>query len=214
MAAPELICRIAPHRLGRAKRLARILFGIAASPIVVLYRATGALLPDRRDDVFQGFSQFMSLWPGLPGDYFRLAFYRRTLSRCSPDACIGFGTIFATPAVSIGQNVYIGARCLIAHATIHDDVLIGSNVDIIAGKHQHCFERLDLPIRLQGGRYEPVSIGPDVWIGNGATVMQSVGAHAIVAAGSVVVRVVDEAAIVGGNPARVITHRTHGSTPR
>jgi acetyltransferase-like isoleucine patch superfamily enzyme len=212
MAAPELIQRTDPHRSGRAKRLARVLFGIAAAPIVGLYHVTVALLPDRRDDVFQGFSQFMSLWPGLPGDYFRLAFYRWTLSSCSPNASIGFGTIFATPDVAIGHDVYIGARCLIAHATIHDDVLIGSNVDIVAGKHQHHFDRMDVPIRLQGGRYEPVSIGPDAWIGNGATVTQSVGAHAIVAAGAVVVKAVDEADIVGGNPARVITHRTHGSS--
>src|SRR5690606_28142163 len=83
----------------------------------------------------------------------------------------------------------------------------GSNVDIVAGKHQHNFDRVDVPIRLQGGHYDPVTIGPDAWIGNGATLIEDVGPHAIVAAGSVVVKPVGAWSIVGGNPAKFLKSR-------
>jgi acetyltransferase-like isoleucine patch superfamily enzyme len=54
-----------------------------------------------------------------------------------------------------------------------------------------------------------VSIGSDVWIGNGAVIMSGVtiGHGAVVAARAVVTRDVAPYAIVGGNPARVIRHR-------
>lgn len=214
MATPELIERFTPRPPGLGKRMARGMFNVAALPVAGMYHLAAKVMPDRRDDLFQGFSQFMSLWPGLAGDYFRLAFYRRTLASCADDASIGFGTLFATPQVTIGRNVYIGVRCMIAHATIHDDVLIGSNVDILAGRHQHYFSRLDTPIRLQGGSYEPVSIGPDAWIGNGATVVESVGAQAIVAAAAVVVKPVAPRSIVGGNPARLLATRAEGTVQR
>src|SRR5262249_43501453 len=151
------------------------------------YFVIRALLRDRDDEVFQGFAQFLSLFPGLSGNYLRRGFYRRTLTRCGQNCVIAFGTLFATHDVEIGENVYIGARSMIAHATIGDDVLIGSNVDIIAGRRQHNFDDLMTPIRLQGGRYERVAIGRDVWIGNGAKIAENVGEKAIVAVGSVVV---------------------------
>jgi acetyltransferase-like isoleucine patch superfamily enzyme len=54
----------------------------------------------------------------------------------------------------------------------------------------------------------PVSIGHDVWIGFGATIVGcSIGNGAVVAAGSVVVRDVRPFAIVGGVPAREIRRR-------
>ena len=57
-------------------------------------------------------------------------------------------------------------------------------------------------------------IGPDVWIGNDATLMPGVtiGAGAIVAAKSVVTRDVPPYAVVGGNPARVLRMRFDEAT--
>jgi acetyltransferase-like isoleucine patch superfamily enzyme len=187
-----------------------VLNGVASLvvlPFIGAYRLSAALWPTRRDSLFQGYSELFSLWPGMSGHFVRRAFYRATLRRCSEECAIGFGTLFATADVDIGEHVYIGAHCMIGHVTIGDHVLIGSRVDIPSGKHQHHFDRLDVPIRLQGGAFTRVTIGADTWIGNGATILDDVGSQAIVAAGAVVVRPVSPRAIVGGNPAVVLGHR-------
>lgn len=130
-----------------------------------------------------------------------------TLQRCGPDVCIEFGTIISQSAVEIGRRVYIGPRCSIGECVIEDDVLLGSNVDIISGRHQHYAEDLNMPIREQGGQLEKIVIGKDSWLGNSSIVMANVGEKSIVAAGSVVIRDVEPFSIVGGNPARLIKKR-------
>jgi virginiamycin A acetyltransferase len=199
------------RRIPRSGRLVKLIASLVAdilvAPLVLACHVSTSVLKDRRDTVFQGFSQLVSMWPGFTGSFLRRAFYRRTLRSCSTDCHIAFGTIFATPEVDIGRHVYIGPRCMIAHCVIHDDALLGSNVDIVAGAETHYFDRTDIPVRLQGGRHRKLSIGRDSWIGNGATVLADVGDHAIVAAGAVVVKSVEPRSIVGGNPAREISRR-------
>jgi virginiamycin A acetyltransferase len=198
----------APPRAPRPLKRAVDMMGIiAAAPLAGLYLLVARLFPGRRDAVFQACSQLVSLGPGVPGDFLRRAFYRLTLASASEDCSIHFGTILATPEVQIGRGVYIGANCNIAHCRIGDDTLLGSNVMILSGSRQHHFDRLDVPIRHQGGSHRTLSIGRDAWIGNGAIVLDDVGDQAIVAAGAVVTKPVAELTIVGGNPARVIGRR-------
>ena len=194
-------------RGGAAKQVCNALAALLTLPLVGGYRLSAMIAPHVKDRLFQGYSQFLSLWPGITGDFLRRAFYAATLTRCPRDCMLSFGTVFATPEVEIGDNVYVGPYCMIGHAVIGDDALIGSNVDIVSGKHAHHFDRLDVPVRLQGGAYVPVTIGRDVWIGNGAVVLDCVGDRAVVAAGAVVVKPVPARAIVGGNPARVLGER-------
>lgn len=175
-------------------------------PLAILCRAASRA-SGRPETTFQGFSQLVGLWPGVAGNYLRRGFYRWTLDDCPRNCHIGFGTLFATPKVSIGNHVYIGPRCMIADSRIGDDVLIGTGVDILGGKRQHYFDRLDIPIRLQGGESRTIRIGRDVWLGNGSIIAEDVGEQAIVAAGAVVVKPVSPRTIVGGNPARVIGTR-------
>jgi len=189
------------------KRALDVLALVLAAPLAGAYLLLARALPDRRDTTYQSFSQLVSLCPGMPGDFLRRAFYRETLEETTPEFVIEFGTTLATPQVSLGRGVYVGASCNIAHCRIGDDTLIGSHVMVLAGKSQHRFDRLDVPIRLQGGTNRVVSIGRDVWIGNGAIVLDDIGDHAIVAAGAVVTKPVEGMAIVGGNPARVIGSR-------
>jgi acetyltransferase-like isoleucine patch superfamily enzyme len=160
-----------------------------------------------RDQAFQTASQALSLVPGVPGNYLRKAFYRRTLPRCGADVCIEFGTILHQPTIELGRRVYIGARCSIGECVIDDDVLVGSNVDVISGNHQHGFADPDRPIREQGGHLEKIVIGADSWLGNSSVVMANVGAGSVVAAGSVVTRDVEPRSVVAGNPARVVRQR-------
>jgi acetyltransferase-like isoleucine patch superfamily enzyme len=161
----------------------------------------------KSDQPFQLGAHTVSLIPGFVGNYFRKEYYRLTLARCAPDVCIEFGTIINQATVELGQRVYIGLRCSIGECVIEDDAIIGSNVDIISGKNQHSFDRIDTAIREQGGKLEKIVIGSDSWIGNSAVVMANVGQKSIVGAGSVVVDDVEAYSIMGGNPARLLRRR-------
>lgn len=195
------------------KGLIGLLLGIVTLPWALWYWGTARAIPGRRLSAFQGMSQWWSLWPGAVGQMLRRAFYRWTMNDCSSESCVEFGTIFATPNVTISRGVYIGAQCNIGDVVLGPDVLIGSGVTLLSGRSQHFFDRLDVPIRLQGGRNDVITIGADVWIGNGAIVMADVGDQAVVAAGSVVVHPVPARTIVGGNPAKPIgTRGGAGST--
>ena len=174
-------------------------------PVVLLYWII--ILFRGRQGAFSGCSQLVSLIPGLLGVFLRWGFYKMVLPRCGRDAHIGFGTIFSHPTVSIGKSVYIGAYCIIGDVDLQDDCILASGVSVCNGTKQHRFDRLDVPIREQGGEYVRIVIGADSWIGERAVVMADVGAKAIVGAGSIVVKPVEEKTIVVGNPASPIGRR-------
>lgn len=200
---------VRPHSIARhlLKRLLDAVALLLVTPVAGAYFVMSLPGARLREAGFQMCSQFLSLLPGFPGDYLRRGFYRLTLAAAAPDCCIQFGTTLATPDVRIGHGVYVGANCNIGHCRIGNDALIGSHVMILSGNRQHNYDRLDIPIRHQGGSRREVTIGQDVWIGNGAIVLHDVGDHAIVAAGAVVTKPVAALTIVGGNPARVIGRR-------
>lgn len=187
------------------KSLAKTISFIIVSPLYIALCISELMI--KTDQPFQGCSQLLSLIPGIPGNYLRQQFYRLTLARCSNDCCIEFGTRLNQRSIEIGRNVYIGTNCCIGLCSIEDDVLIGSNVDIISGKKQHHFERLDIPMREQGGELEKIIIGSDSWLGNSSVIMANVGMKSIVAAGAVVVNDVVSYSIVGGNPAKTLKYR-------
>jgi acetyltransferase-like isoleucine patch superfamily enzyme len=160
-----------------------------------------------RDKAFPGWSQAMSLFPGLLGVYLRRAFYRLVLPRCDEDACIGFGTIFSHPTAEVGRTVYIGPYCCLGDVTLEDDVLIASHVSISNGAAQHGTERLDVPIREQPGVYPRVTIGRDSWVGERSVVLADVGKHCVIGAGSVVTKPIPDYSVAVGVPARVMRNR-------
>jgi acetyltransferase-like isoleucine patch superfamily enzyme len=159
------------------------------------------------EEVFRCCAELLSLFPGLPGIFLRRGFYRMTLDAFASDAAIGFGTTVAHRQVRIGRGVYIGNRCTLGRVVIEDDVTIGSNVDILSGRHQHDFSRLDLPIQQQGGAYEQVRIGRNSWIGNSAVIMADIAEDCVLGAGSVVVGPIGPRCIAAGNPATVKRRR-------
>ncbi|MBI5516581.1 MAG: acyltransferase [Deltaproteobacteria bacterium] len=193
---------------GLAKALVRAVASGTVAPLVAAYRLELAVSPgDRRDPVFQSYSQALGLVPGLTGQFLRRAFYGAVLTRCDPASLINWGTVFSSADVTISEGVYIGARCMIGRAVLEPHVTIGSNVDILSGKNQHNFEDPDKPLQQQGGRFERVRIGTNSWLGNGSIVLADVGARCVVAAGAVVVNDLPDDVIVGGNPARVLKRR-------
>lgn len=158
--------------------------------------------------VFPGWSQLLSLLPGITGTYLRRSFYKRVLPYVGDDVWIGFATVFSSPSITIGENVYIGVGCMLGDVEIGDDVLIGSHVSVINGNRQHGIDRLDRPIREQLGEFPRIRIGRDSWLGDRAIVMKNIGDHCVVGSGAVVTKDVEDYLIVAGNPARQIGSRS------
>lgn len=130
------------------------------------------------------------------------------MDQCGKDVNIEKGAVF-------GEHIKLGSRSGIGiRAQIEDFVSIGSDVmmgpDCCIFTSNHCFSRLDIPMREQGfTKPNEVIIGDDVWIGARVIILPGVhiGKGSILGAGSVVTHDVDEYTIVGGNPARFIKHR-------
>ena len=119
---------------------------------------------------------------------------------------IHMGTRFYLPKnITIGNGTIIGDHCFLdgrAKLTIGNNVDIASQVLIYNSEHDINSEGFD-PIE------EPVEIGDYVFIGPRAIILPGVKIKkgAIVAAGAVVTKDVDENEIVGGIPAQKIGER-------
>ncbi len=157
---------------------------------------------------FTGCAELLSLVPGWPGVCLRRSFYRMTLDRCATDVSLGFGTVLAHPDAELHEGVYVGLRCTLGKVVLEPHVTVGSNVDILSGRRQHAFARLDVPIQSQGHEYTRVRVGRNSWVGNGTIVMADVGPDCIVGAGSVVVKPIPARSVAVGHPAAVVKART------
>ena len=171
---------------------------ILAFPLSGLYRIC------RSRALFAGQGQLLALLPGKFGSYVRVAYYSKTLVKCSTSGYIGFGSFFPHPEVELGVGYYIGAYCIIGKARIGDHTTIASGVYILSGKHQHGYLEIGKPIQEQPGVFEQVKIGENCWIGNGAIVMADLGVQNIVSAGSVVAKYSEDYVVLAGNPAIVV----------
>lgn len=108
----------------------------------------------------------------------------------------------------LGERVFISQHCTVSGTVrIGADTLIAGYVTIIDANH--VFTDASRPIREQGGRKAPITIGSDVWIGAHAVILQgvSIGDGAVVAANATVTHDVPPHAVVGGTPARIIAER-------
>jgi virginiamycin A acetyltransferase len=152
---------------------------------------------------FEFFAQTFALVPGLVGDYLRAAFYKFTLTACSLDCRIQFGSFFAHPQATVGRHVYIGSYCVLGMVDIGDRTHIASAVQVLSGAHQHPRDSTGM-MDLEHVAFSRVSIGADCWLGAGAIVMAPVGDRSTIGAGSVVVRAIPAGSIAVGAPARVV----------
>lgn len=124
---------------------------------------------------------------------------------------IGHGSFIQSPQkVSIGNYSYINPHCIIGGqggVTIGNFVMISYNCNIVSANHG--YSNWQKPMRLQGIVTKPVVIHDDVWIGANAVILPGVtiGRGAIIGANAVVTKNVDEYAIVGGVPAKLLKYR-------
>ena len=93
-----------------------------------------------------------------------------------------------------------------ATITIGDDVQIGPNVQLLTPTHP--LDAAERRAKFEGAK--PIVIGNNVWLGGGVIVLPGVtiGADAVVGAGSVVTRDLPPGVLAVGNPARVIRQLT------
>lgn len=108
-------------------------------------------------------------------------------------------------AIIIGDNSLIGiSTTLIGPVTIGRDVLLAQNV-VVSGLN-HGYKDIHTSIRAQKVNTAPVVIEDEAWIGANVSITAGVtiGKHAIVAAGSTVLKSIPPYSIVGGNPARIL----------
>jgi virginiamycin A acetyltransferase len=158
----------------------------------------------RVEAIYLFWAHYMAAIPGLPGDYFRTAYYHLTLKECPMDSRIEFGSFFAHPQVRLGRSVYIGPYCILGRTSIGDRTQIAGAVQILSGARQHT---RDTDGRIRGaeeGVFKTISIGADCWIGAGAIVMAEVGSGTTIGAGSVVTKPIPPGSVAVGSPARVI----------
>jgi acetyltransferase-like isoleucine patch superfamily enzyme len=161
---------------------------------------------------FQQASEAISGVPLALGYRVRERFYRRLLAACGPRLEMNYGATISEAATRIGADVWIGPFCYIDLVEIGDHVLLAPHACVLAGGRHHRFDRVDVPIRMQGNNPpQRVRIGYGSWIGANAVVMADVGEGAIVGAGAVVTRPVPDYAVVAGNPAHILRYRS-GST--
>lgn len=114
--------------------------------------------------------------------------------------------------IRLGDRSGIGYRCeLYGRITIGADVMMAPEVVILTRSHGH--ERIDIPMRQQGGTEAEVVIGDDVWIGTRVIILPGVriGRGSILGSGSVITKNVAPFSIMGGVPARLIRVRTGGA---
>lgn len=150
----------------------------------------------------------------LANDY--LAAYARDAAAARPILAelignLGEGAEVKPPLfVDYGTRISIGARTFVnynltaldvAPITIGEDCQIGPNVQLLTPTHP--LEPQSRRDKLEAAR--PITIGDNVWIGGGATILPgvAVGENSIVGAGAVVTKDVPANTVVVGNPVRV-----------
>nr|WP_176471124.1 acyltransferase [Vibrio metoecus] len=125
------------------------------------------------------------------------------------------GSYFSFNYISIGNNVYIGPGAWFssghrAELTIGNDVLIGPKVTILTGDHEinQVGVKIRYAVKTESSSCE-VIINDDVWIGANVTILKgvTVGKGAVIAAGSVVTKNVEDFTVVAGVPARKVRDR-------
>lgn len=107
--------------------------------------------------------------------------------------------------IHLGDDVFFNFNCIIldpARVDIGSRVLFGPNVQIYTATHPVDYRERRTGLELA----RPIAIGDDVWVEGGAIIGPgiTVGARAVIGAGSVVTRDVPPDVFAAGNPCRVI----------
>ena len=107
--------------------------------------------------------------------------------------------------ISVGENFYVNFNMVIldeAPVVFGDNVFIAPNCGFYTAGHP-----VDALERRKGLEYaRPITIGNDIWIGAGVSVLPGVtiGDNCVIGAGSVVTKDIPANSVAAGNPCKVI----------
>lgn len=110
--------------------------------------------------------------------------------------------------IEIASNSQINEECWIRNCRIGKNVMIAPYVMIL--NYGHVIDDVSIPMIEQGVKHFPQTVIEDnVWIGARAIILPGIkiGTGAVIGAGSVVTKDVNEYSIVAGNPAKFIRSR-------
>lgn len=129
---------------------------------------------------------------------------------CGKDVNIEKGARFSNGfKLRVGDHSGLGVNCFIPDGSvIGRDVMMGPNCYCLA--KNHCFDRIDIPMREQGYLPPmPIIIEDDVWIGRDVLILpgRHISKGTIIGAGCVLTKDFPEYSVVGGNPSRLIKMR-------
>jgi len=105
----------------------------------------------------------------------------------------------------VEKHVYIGNYALIGSSHLGENCLIGSRASILSGKELHILGDDGTWSSYSAERLAQVTLGKNVWVGEGAIIAADIGEGSMVGSGSVVSTNVKPHILVTGNPARFVS---------
>jgi acetyltransferase-like isoleucine patch superfamily enzyme len=125
---------------------------------------------------------------------------------------LGRGTILSCKDgdIELGDHVNVGFHAEIfsgSRVTVGKHGLFAAYTYLVGGGHE--FNRPDLPVVEQERPSRGITLGENVWLGAGVTVLDGVtlGRDVVVGAGAVVTQDLPDGAVAAGVPARVLRSR-------
>ena len=191
------------------KAAARGAAHLTVLPLWPSFAVRAALLG--RDRALESSMQWLSLIPGLIGQYVRRAFLSHAIAACHRSVVIECGVTLSRAGARLDENVYIGPGCRLGLVHLEREVLLAGGVHIPSGGQTHRIDNLSLPIREQPRGERLVRIGAGSWIGEAAVIMADVGYGSVIGAGGVVTREIPPHCVAAGVPARVLRRRDEPS---
>mgnify|MGYP001159110111 FL=1 len=149
---------------------------------------------------------------GLFSGHLHRFIFKRIAKKCGHHVNIERHAFFGKGFdIELGNYSDLGIDCHVPNnIKIGDYVMMGPKCYILPND-THDISRLDIPMQQQGRIIKPgrTVIGNDVWIGRQVlfTGGKHIGNHVVIGAGSVVCKDIEDYAVVGGNPIRIIRYR-------